>query len=257
MTALSYFGSTLLTAVFSPLGIFLITALVVLVFPFNVQEKKRRYAAIFTVFLFAAACTDFFGRAMLMILESLAGCSGDTDKGSPAVTLVLGGGAVAEGDLYQPSVSSQRRMRKALEVHHSHENDTLLISGIEAPLMEKWLKAHSFSGKCLIEGKSLNTQENIRQSARLLNGIFPDESTYPVIYLVTDKFHITRAMLWARVYLKEFDIIPAPAPSMVRRSGVKAVQFIPTCRGLDLTSMACREMIALMRDYLKIKLGKT
>lgn len=208
------------------------------------------------VLFFAAVCTDFFGKEMLLILESFSGAPAEADKSRCGVTLVLGGGAVAEGDLYQPSVSSQRRMRRALEVFRSLENNTLLISGIEAPLMEKWLRANSFRGKCLIERKSLNTQENLHQSAELLKQIYPDESIRPVVYLVTDKFHITRAMLWAKVYLKNFDVVPFPAPSMVRRSYVKAVHFIPTCRGLAQTSMAWREMLALMRDYLKIKVEK-
>ncbi|MGI6076137.1 MAG: YdcF family protein [Pyramidobacter sp.] len=220
------------------------------------SRRLRRGLWAALLLLFAASCTDFFGRELFLMLESLPALPQSPEKSRPAVVLVLGGGAVAEGDLYQPSVSSQRRLRRALELFHALPDAAIMISGIEAPLMANWLRGHGFSGACLIEGQSLNTESNIRKSAALLNRLYPKEGLRPQILLVTDRFHMARTALWAKRYMADFDLYSLPAPSMVRRSCIRAVYFVPTSRGLGVTSLAWREVLALIRDYLKIQMAR-
>lgn len=254
MSSFSYFWSTFLTALLSPLGLFFLFAALLF---FCAKHWSRRLCRSLTATLllfFAASCTDFFGRGLFLMLESLSILPRSPDRSRPAVVLVLGGGAVAEGNLYQPSVSSQRRLRRALEIFHALPDAVVMISGIEAPLMARWLRGHGFYGTCLIEGQSLNTESNMRKSAAMLNELYPEKTLRPQVLLVTDRFHMARTALWAKKYMIGFDLCSLPAPTMVRRSGVRAVSFIPTSRGLGVTSLAWREVLALLRDYLKITL---
>ena len=215
MTQAAYFFSTLLTALLSPLGLFLGANVLTMTVPLSWLKKRRRGIALLLTLLFAFACTDFCGKTLLSFLEHLA-------ERQPA----LNG---------QKSVADERR------------GSTLMLSGIEAPVMARWLGDTPF----LMEPYSLNTRENVRESAKLLRRLYPDEKTRPAVCLVTDRFHTTRAMLCARSLMADFEVCASPAPSLVRSSQWRLFHFIPTGAGLAVTSMAWREMLALMRDWLK------
>ena len=106
MTHSAYFFSTLLASLLSPLGLYLEAMLLTMVAPLGWIRKNRRRLAVTFTLLFAFACTDFCGKTMLSALEHLAVVS-QPPASRDAVFIVLGGGAVAEGDIYQPSIASQ------------------------------------------------------------------------------------------------------------------------------------------------------
>ena len=247
MTQAAYFFSTLLTALLSPLGLFLGANVLTMTVPLSWLKKRRRGIALLLTLLFAFACTDFCGKTLLSFLERLAERQPALNGQKSVVFVVLGGGAVAEGDIYQPSISSQRRLRRARKLADERRGSTLMLSGIEAPVMARWLGDTPF----LMEPYSLNTRENVRESAKLLRRLYPDEKTRPAVCLVTDRFHTTRAMLCARSLMADFEVCASPAPSLVRSSQWRLFHFIPTGAGLAVTSMAWREMLALIRDWLK------
>ncbi|MBP3835882.1 MAG: hypothetical protein J6E31_02165, partial [Pyramidobacter sp.] len=109
MTQAAYFFSTLLTALLSPLGLFLGANVLTMTVPLSWLKKRRRGIALLLTLLFAFACTDFCGKTLLSFLERLAERQPALNGQKSVVFVVLGGGAVAEGDIYQPSISSQRR----------------------------------------------------------------------------------------------------------------------------------------------------
>ena len=247
MTQAAYFFSTLLVSLLSPLGLYLGAMLLTLIAPLGwIRKNRRRLATAFTL-LFAFACTDFCGKSMLSALERLGGEVSLPPYGKPAVFIVLGGGSVAEGDAYQPSISSQRRLRRALVMMNEHSGSRLMLSGIEAPVIARWLG----DVPLIMEPRSLNTRANILESAALLRRLYPDEKTRPAVCLVTDRFHTPRALLNARAFMGDFQVYSSPALSLVRKSPWRAFHFIPTSGGLAVTSMAWREILALSRDCLR------
>ena len=251
MSSFAFFRGALLTAVSSPLGCFLLASALVLALSGEWMRRWRRRLLALLLILFALSCTDLFGRGLLLLVESFAPSSPEADRSRAAVALVPGGGAVAEGNLYQPSVSSQRRLRRAREVLRFFPDGMLLISGIESPLMARWLGMKK--GECLLEKRSVNTRGNIRECAKLLRRRYPGVEARPQVLIVTDRFHMARTMCWADVYLKGFEVVPMPAASLVRRRTWQPLSLLPTCRGLEMTSMAWREVLALSRDLIRAK----
>lgn len=249
MSQWSFFQSTLIIALLSPLGLFLAASFFLLLVPSG--HAKRRVLWGLLTLLFAFSCTDFCGKKLLAFLEALAPEAKEGSGVRSAVVLVLGGGAVAEGQTYQPSVSSQRRLRTAREILARGRDGKLLLSGIESPLMAHWLRASLPREKVLLENRSLNTEGNLRESAVFLRRLYPDERPRPQIFLVTDRFHMARALRWAKKFMPDFEFVPSPAPSLVRDVPWHPVNFVPTCRGLELTSMAWREALALLRDWFR------
>ncbi len=251
MSQWSFFQSTLIIALLSPLGLFLAASFFLLLIPAAEGRKRRRVLWGALTLFFAFSCTDFCGKKMLAFLEAWAPEAKEEDGGCSAVVLVLGGGAVAEGQTYQPSVSSQRRLRKAREILSRCGDAKLLLSGIESPLMARWLRDSPPREKVLLETRSLNTEGNLRESAVFLRRLYPDERPRPQVFLVTDRFHMARALRWAKKFMPDFEVVPSPAPSLVRNVPWRPVNFVPTCRGLELTSMAWRETLALLRDWCR------
>lgn len=251
MSQWSFFQSTLIIALLSPLGLFLAASFFLLLVPAGEERKRRRTLLSVLTLLFAFSCTDFCGKKMLAFLESLTPEAEEGRGGRSAVVLVLGGGAVAEGRTYQPSVSSQRRLRTAREILSRCGDGKLLLSGIESPLMARWLRDSPLREKTLLETRSLNTEGNLRESAVFLRRLYPNERSRPQVFLVTDRFHMARALRWAKKFMPDFEVVPSPAPSLVRHVPWHPANFVPTCRGLELTSMAWRETLALLRDWLR------
>jgi uncharacterized SAM-binding protein YcdF (DUF218 family) len=252
MSQSSYFLSTLFIAVLSPLGLYLAAILLLAVLPRRVlAERRRRTLFFFLTALFALSCTPYAGKSLLKLMESLCPAEGGPDASRPAVILILGGGSVAEGDAYQPSISSQRRMRQGIKLAQSAPSCVILLTGIESPLMSRWLKSRCPDAEILQESRSLNTEGNMRLSAALLEKRWPDKTGRPVVMIVTDRFHMARTLIWAGKYLQGFDILPAPAPSLVRQSRGHPESLIPTSKGLELTSMAWRELLAYGRDLAR------
>ena len=69
--------------------------------------------------------------------------------------------------------------------------------------------------------------------------------------LVTDKFHMARAALWARFYAPDVQFVFAPVPSYAPPVRLP-FDLLPSSKGLDYTTMALREALALLRDRLFI-----
>lgn len=71
MSQWSFFQSTLIIALLSPLGLFLAASFFLLVIPAGKWPPKRRLLLGLLTLLFAFSCTDFCGKKMLAFLEAL------------------------------------------------------------------------------------------------------------------------------------------------------------------------------------------
>ncbi|MFW2079343.1 YdcF family protein, partial [Acinetobacter sp. ULE_I010] len=83
----------------------------------------------------------------------------------PYAIVVLGGGLTLDENKKDIVVNPYTRLRleKTLELHQQNHLP-IVLSGVEAPYMQKWLKQRGVDAK-LLENRSMNTCENTRFSS--------------------------------------------------------------------------------------------
>jgi uncharacterized SAM-binding protein YcdF (DUF218 family) len=161
--------------------------------------------------------------------------NGQTWRMAQAI-VVLGGGL---GRDYQKEIVPNRftelRLSQAI-LQHQVTGLPIVLSGVEAPWMQKWLLAQGVDA-ALLESRSMNTCENARFSALLLQR----QGGAPRVELVTDAYHMPRARrLFA---LNGIETIPIAAPLPGDPS-----PWWPDRRNLTHTRRATHELIAIIRD---------
>lgn len=160
-------------------------------------------------------------------------------KSKPYAIVVLGGGLTLDKDRKTIIVNNYTRLRleKTLDLEKQYQLP-IVLSGVEAPYMQKWLKERGVEAK-LLEGKSLNTCENTRFSSLLLQ----KKGGAPTVMLVTDLYHMPRTRrLFA---LNGIETIPVEAPMPT-----KLTDWQPSQQNYDHSRRANYEMLASIRDML-------
>ena len=157
----------------------------------------------------------------------------------PYAIVVLGGGLTLDKNGKDIVVNSYTRLRleKTLEVEKKNHLP-IVLSGVEAPYMQAWLKARGVDAK-LLEKRSMNTCENTRFSSLLLQ----KKGGAPTVMLVTDEYHVPRTRrLFA---LNGIETIPvtAPMPTPLTR-------WQPSIQNYDHSRRANYELLATIRDML-------
>ena len=155
----------------------------------------------------------------------------------PHAIVILGGGLTSgeqEGEIVV-NAYTQKRLEQAVEVYQSH-NLPIVLSGVEAPYMQKWLEQHQIHAQFL-ENRSMNTCENTRFSSLLLQ----KQGGAPTVFLVTDAYHMARAKrLFAINGIATIPVI-APLPNML-------TEWQPSKQNLMHSRRATYEILATMRD---------
>lgn len=122
------------------------------------------------------------------------------DTAVPACVVVLGAGIVGKGSNQRSSRVGLRRLAKAMAEARAHRLPLLISGGgagsaqgmnSEASLLAQ--EAQGYGLTLWIEERSRNTRENARESAAMLRRKGIGE-----VLLVTDRAHMTRAMLCFR-----------------------------------------------------------
>lgn len=152
------------------------------------------------------------------------------------VIVVLGGGLGRDAQRHIiVNKYTELRLEQAI-IRKQHNPLPILLSGVEAPYMQKWLATHEVEAR-LLEGRSMNTCENTRFSSLLLQ----KKGGAPLVELVTDAYHMPRARrLFA---INGIDTIPVVAPLPNKLS-----LWQPTTQNLMHTRRATYEAIATIRD---------
>ncbi|ANF81937.1 hypothetical protein A3K93_06850 [Acinetobacter sp. NCu2D-2] len=155
----------------------------------------------------------------------------------PYAIVVLGGGLTLHENGQDIIVNEYTRLRleKTLAVEKQYKLP-IVLSGVEAPYMQRWLKAHDVDAK-LLEDRSMNTCENTRFSSLLLQ----KKGGAPTVILITDRYHMPRTRrLFA---LNGIQTIPveAPMPSAL-------TTWRPSVKNYDHSRRANYEMLATIRD---------
>ena len=150
--------------------------------------------------------------------------------------VVLGGG-LGRDSARNIVVNAYTKMRLERAVEQKKQNPLpILLSGVEAPYMQKWLKQHGVDA-LLLEDRSMNTCENTRFSSLLLQ----KKGGAPKVELVTDAYHMPRARrLFA---MNGIDTVPIDAPLPIAPT-----EWQPSKTNLMHSRRATYEAIATMRD---------
>lgn len=159
------------------------------------------------------------------------------NSSQPYAIVVLGGGLTLDEQGKEIVVNNYTRLRLettlAVEKHYELP---IVLSGVEAPYMQRWLKNHGVDAK-LLEDRSMNTCENTRFSSLLLQ----KKGGAPTVILITDRYHMPRTRrLFA---LNGIQTIPveAPMPKPLTR-------WRPSAQNYDHSRRANYEMLATLRD---------
>ncbi len=157
----------------------------------------------------------------------------------PYAIVVLGGGLTLDKNGKDIVVNSYTRLRleKTLEVEKQNHLP-IVLSGVEAPYMQAWLKERGVDAK-LLEQRSMNTCENTRFSSLLLQ----KKGGAPTVMLVTDEYHMPRTRrLFALNGIETIPVI-APMPTALTR-------WQPSTQNYDHSRRANYELLATIRDML-------
>ena len=161
----------------------------------------------------------------------------NVQKMKPYAIVVLGGGLTLDKDSKTIVVNNYTKLRleKTLEIEKQYQLP-IVLSGVEAPYMQAWLKERGVDAK-LLEDRSMNTCENTRFSSLLLQ----KKGGAPTVILVTDEYHMPRTRrLFA---LNGIETIPVEAPMPTQLTNWR-----PSAKNYDHSRRANYEMLASIRD---------
>ena len=155
----------------------------------------------------------------------------------PYAIVVLGGGLTLDKNGKDIVVNEYTRLRleKTLAIEKEYQLP-IVLSGVEAPYMQRWLKEHEVDAK-LLEDRSMNTCENSRFSSLLLQ----KKGGAPRVILITDRYHMPRTRRLFALNGIETVPVEAPIPTHLTR-------WRPSERNYDHSRRANYEILATIRD---------
>ena len=161
----------------------------------------------------------------------------NVQKMKPYAIVVLGGGLTLDKDSKTIVVNNYTKLRleKTLEIEKQYQLP-IVLSGVEAPYMQAWLKERGVDAK-LLEDRSMNTCENTRFSSLLLQ----KKGGAPTVILVTDEYHMPRTR--RLLALNGIETIPVEAPMPTQLTNWR-----PSAKNYDHSRRANYEMLASIRD---------
>ncbi|RKG37699.1 YdcF family protein [Acinetobacter rongchengensis] len=157
----------------------------------------------------------------------------------PYAIVVLGGGLTLDKNQKDIIVNQYTKLR--LETTLALEKKVhlpIVLSGVEAPYMQKWLSERGVEAK-LLENRSMNTCENTRFSSLLLQ----KKGGAPTVLLITDRYHMPRTRrLFA---LNGIETIPVESPMPT-----PLTSWQPSQQNYNHSRRANYETLATIRDML-------
>ena len=155
----------------------------------------------------------------------------------PYAIVVLGGGLTLDKNGQDIVVNDYTRLRleKTLAIEKQYQLP-IVLSGVEAPYMQRWLKKYDVDAK-LLEDRSMNTCENSRFSSLLLQ----KKGGAPRVILITDRYHMPRTR---RLFALNgfFSVLVQPPRS------TQLTNWRPSQQNYDHSRRANYEMLATIRD---------
>ncbi|WP_445404830.1 YdcF family protein [Acinetobacter vivianii] len=182
---------------------------------------------------------DETNKDLIELKKNKDGAPGPQNISQPNAIVVLGGGLTLGANGKDIVVNNYTRLRleKTLQVEKKYALP-IVLSGVEAPYMQAWLKERGIEAK-LLENRSMNTCENTRFSSLLLQ----KKGGAPTVILITDEYHMPRTRrLFALSGIETVPVI-APMPTTL-------TDWRPSEQNYDHSRRANYEMLATIRDML-------
>ncbi len=235
-----------------PPGIYIFLMLILF---FYLLKKKNKFAPIFFIFifLFYLSSTSLIDNALIRSLENKYT---PPSKISGDVIVVLGGGATLDtpniGTKGHLSGSAANRLITAVELYNK----------LKVPIIFSGGKVYSFTGseadiaktilinmgiprdKIIIDDKSLTTEENAKNTKKLLNMY---SFTKPI--LVTSAFHMERSV----IQFNKYDIKVTPFPTDYQTNvnpHFNINDLIPSSSAIDNLSISIKEYLGIIQARL-------
>ena len=240
----------------APPGLFVIILLAMAAALFLKSRHPRRAfgtAASLALFVFAAALcamsTPAGARFITGPLEAKYAAQLPPD-GETAAFLVLAGGSSydAAGSSVQPSPLALERVYTAVTLASGRAGKSVLVmSGgnvfgdkdrSEASAMRDAARAMGWRGEIILEEQSRTTAENMKYSAALLRA-----RGLQTVAVVTNAFHLPRAMHLARQSMPESQLYPVAPPRQTDPIIRGLPSFLPDAASLHLSCIGVRERI--------------
>lgn len=155
----------------------------------------------------------------------------------PHAIVILGGGLTSgekKGEIVV-NAYTKKRLEQAVEIYQTHHLP-IVLSGVEAPYMQKWLEQHQIHAQFL-ENRSMNTCENTRFSSLLLQ----KQGGAPTVFLVTDAYHMARAKRLFAINGIATIPVTAPLPNPM-------TDWQPSKQNLMHSRRVTYEILATLRD---------
>ncbi|MGN5764381.1 YdcF family protein [Acinetobacter calcoaceticus] len=182
---------------------------------------------------------DETNKDLIELKKNKDGAPESQNISQPNAIVVLGGGLTLGANGKDIVVNNYTRLRleKTLQVEKQYALP-IVLSGVEAPYMQAWLKERGIEAK-LLENRSMNTCENTRFSSLLLQ----KKGGAPTVILITDEYHMPRTRrLFALSGIETVPVI-APMPTTL-------TDWRPSEQNYDHSRRANYEMLATIRDML-------
>ncbi len=209
-----------------PPGIFIVAFFAVSIYAWRSRHDPKLALIIFSLtFAFYLLCIGFVSEKILGSLESEYSPPSDIESSGADVIIMLGGGAIPDvPDVDGPGAlcaSPANRLLTAVRLQRKLNIPILLSggqvysdTGAEAKIAKKILISLGVDEKdIIIETKSINTTQNAKFSAEILN-----EKNLHKPILVTSAFHMTRSVL--NFKQQGVEVIPYPTDYLVTPSPV-------------------------------------
>lgn len=157
----------------------------------------------------------------------------------PYAIVVLGGGLTLADNGKDIIVNDYTRLRLETTLAVAQQYAVpILLSGVEAPYMQKWLAERGLAA-ALLEKRSMNTCENSRFSSLLLQ----KKGGAPRVILITDRYHMPRTRRLFALNGIHTLAVEAPMPTQLSR-------WQPSLENYDHSRRANYELLAILRDIL-------
>ena len=175
------------------LGLFLGTGIYAVFFERLKKIKWLNFAIVIFMLVYSALA------GFIMIYGRIDTAAFDED-----VVIVLGAGL--RGEEITPTL--RNRLDRAVEYHHKNPEAIIIVSGgqgrgdviTEASAMARYLEENGVPKDLIIqEGGSHSTYQNMRLSKEILTDIFPEMSGSLRVVVITNDFHIYRAVRFTRI----------------------------------------------------------
>jgi uncharacterized SAM-binding protein YcdF (DUF218 family) len=233
--------SKLFNYFFLPPGIF-----IVLLFLAAFLVKRFKTLFFISALIFWFISTRLGANLLIMPLENIQSCG----NFKPSAVVILGGG-VNKDSFYKAFSDAFKREIYAINIAKEKNLPIVFCGGgmeglseAKAFLSDLNKTYPKFNNKIYLEEKSLNTEQNAKNCAKL----FKDNNLTKNIFLVTSAYHIKRAKLY---FEKEgFKTILKPIGFSMQKVS-KIYDFLPNINSLEVSVKALHEYVGLLYFILK------